>query len=981
MCGFNFSNYIRVKILCGLFLLVMFVSFLQVEEVISQNTSCLSPNSIIEKERDNPRTYVATFGKITIQALLKEMRYSDSGVEYEEAQEDRPSEGNAGLVPALLGRSFIEQCVEKIMSGLLEGASRGPLLLSSEVGQVSYTPSGYSGYGAINDGLPVVEGLPNRRTKRELDLTVEKPIVIEPGLDDTRPWASGWVEQNMGFDTESQYGIGRVLKIFQRGSFVKVGSQRIPLKDLLRMAEYRSKILGDKLEKKYGLVSFLPFRMLFLAAGELNHTKTVGDKAQSRDKALSLHVHSRKEYQGSVITQDETYYAVTDVELVIGLKEGVTIERFYTTASDDEIADENGLKYKYKKCVYLKLKKGEIITIPAGVPHALIDGTVLEVSTDVEYNTEDKHGKEIDAYTFRLADASKDTHREMHPFDALQIITFNGPRGNDLVERLKPKRTTIPQNNEGVEVVKFKNSTVLVDIEEITIRPSGEFLLDTQGVFHGLQVVEGEKVIIETKRSSGVSDTTTLEKWGSCLIPGSISSCRIKNEGKEPVKIINGYLSLEKIEKLDKPEDTTSEPRNLFSNAYKSNPNNPVNLFLKFMGIDVDSVVESSVPSESRFSTTAMVKIDGKYCERYIQIFGDANTNKKSVVLYVRIVFFSETPFAIIVNIDGRITFMKLFRFITSESKKYPELVRQYESGLQDYIDGLLKNCVRKELPNSGSFRWEDDEKCRDLGAKDIVLFPTSKVSPERYEIEKILWKDYIQKHIGSLGKKVKKSKVVIFSAGQSSLSDYLPLRFFLSGVKSVDVCDVVVTSEDTLSAGISYNNIKANLVLARSQNESESWIRQFQYFVTDLNKHEQGKPLTFQEVTTGGVTEKTVSGNLLSGSGSIILLDIPSQDIVNKKKLNYWCDLLMYLLKQTNNKVLVIGQTGDVMNNMVTTVAHNAGWEIEFASVENLQMTIWQITKPSTSFLEKMWRFFKPLTARDIVGRLPIEREIETAV
>ncbi|WP_027307660.1 mannose-6-phosphate isomerase, class I [Caloramator sp. ALD01] len=129
---------------------------------------------------------------------------------------------------------------------------------------------------------------------------------------------------------------------------------------------------------------------------------------------LSVQVHPNDEYalkfEGD-FGKTEMWYVVDakdDAKLIYGVKEGTTKEEFKEALFNKQLED----------CLnYVSVKKGDVIFIPSGTVHAILDGIVIaeiQQNSDTTYrvydwNRVDKNGKP----------------RELHIEKALDVIDFN----------------------------------------------------------------------------------------------------------------------------------------------------------------------------------------------------------------------------------------------------------------------------------------------------------------------------------------------------------------------------------------------------------------------------------------------------------------------------------------------------------------------------------------------------------------------------
>ncbi|NLI89612.1 MAG: class I mannose-6-phosphate isomerase [Epulopiscium sp.] len=130
---------------------------------------------------------------------------------------------------------------------------------------------------------------------------------------------------------------------------------------------------------------------------------------------LSVQVHPDDEYAAKHNDSGKTeLWYVLDTKpgasLIYGLKEGMTKEEFTKAVEEGNIKDTLN---------EIEVKPGDVIFIPAGTVHALLDGVMI---AEIQQNSN---------VTYRLYDWDRlqddGTSRELHVEDALNVIDFDRP--------------------------------------------------------------------------------------------------------------------------------------------------------------------------------------------------------------------------------------------------------------------------------------------------------------------------------------------------------------------------------------------------------------------------------------------------------------------------------------------------------------------------------------------------------------------------
>lgn len=182
---------------------------------------------------------------------------------------------------------------------------------------------------------------------------------------------------------------------------------------------------------------------------------------------LSVQVHPNDEYakeKENSLGKTEMWYILDckpNAKIICGLKNNVTNEEFSKSMNSEEII-------KYLNIV--DVKKGDVIYIPAGTVHAIMEGTLI---AEVQQNSN---------ITYRVYDwgrVGKDGKpRELHIEKALDVIDFN--KNADI------KNSMNIEKNKNENIIKnsyFKTDKVIVD---------GIFKDETnQDTFYAVNVVSG----------------------------------------------------------------------------------------------------------------------------------------------------------------------------------------------------------------------------------------------------------------------------------------------------------------------------------------------------------------------------------------------------------------------------------------------------------------------------------------------------------
>ncbi|MCX7903493.1 MAG: class I mannose-6-phosphate isomerase [Caloramator sp.] len=213
---------------------------------------------------------------------------------------------------------------------------------------------------------------------------------------------------------------------------------------------------------------------------------------------LSVQVHPDDEYSKKIENQlgkTEMWYVIDakdGAKLVYGLKKGTTKESL-----------KNAIEYNTVEELlnFVPVEKGDIIFIPSGTVHAILDGLLLaeiQQNSDITYrlydwNRVDKDGKK----------------RELHIEKALDVIDYEFEG-----KVLKPKFKELSGYKIAKAVsCKYFNVDIINVEEEYKDKPTGSFIIFT--------AVEGEgKLIYGEEYEIKISD--------SFLIPASLNELEIR---------------------------------------------------------------------------------------------------------------------------------------------------------------------------------------------------------------------------------------------------------------------------------------------------------------------------------------------------------------------------------------------------------------------------------------------------------------------
>ena len=166
------------------------------------------------------------------------------------------------------------------------------------------------------------------------------------------------------------------------------------------MAEYKETLMGQD----YNASGYFPLLIKVLDAND----------------QLSVQVHPDDEYAYKVEKEagkTEAWYvlaAKADAKIIYGLKEEITKEAFRTAVKAGNVM----------ACLReVPVKKGDLIYVPSGSVHALLEGVVV-------YEVQQNSNTTYRVYDYNRVDQEGQT-RELHTEKALEVISFGGQAAVD----------------------------------------------------------------------------------------------------------------------------------------------------------------------------------------------------------------------------------------------------------------------------------------------------------------------------------------------------------------------------------------------------------------------------------------------------------------------------------------------------------------------------------------------------------------------
>ena len=342
--------------------------------------------------------------------------------------------------------------------------------------------------------------------RRSLAAAAKRPFRVVPFFD-PGPWGGHWMERVLGLPSNNApnhaWGFDCVPE--ENSLLLGFGDERVEIPSLNLVLTHPEELLGKGIVSRFG--AEFPIRFDFL--------DTVGGGN------LSLQVHPLtsyiREHFGMDYTQDESYYmldAEEDAGVYLGLKEGIDREAMLR---DLERAQEGDFDFPAEQYVNrFPARKHDHFLIPAGTIHCSgRNSMVLEISATPYI------------FTFKLWDWGRlglDGHpRPIHLNHGLANIQWE--RTTEWVSRSLIDQVVPVASGDGWR----EERTGLHKLEFIETRRhwfTQAVPHDTQGTVHVLNLVEGEKVVVESP--DGAFDPFQVNYAETFIIPAAVGPYTVR---------------------------------------------------------------------------------------------------------------------------------------------------------------------------------------------------------------------------------------------------------------------------------------------------------------------------------------------------------------------------------------------------------------------------------------------------------------------
>ena len=251
---------------------------------------------------------------------------------------------------------------------------------------------------------------------------------------------------------------------------------------------------------------------------------------------MSIQAHPPREYcmehfneHGS---QDESYYVVATghgARTYLGFQENADADKF---VEDIKESEKKHTTVDYKSYLNgFKSKPGMQFMIPGGTVHSSgRNQVVLEIGSLT-----------IGSYTFKMYDYLRldldGAPRPIHSYHGEKVLKKER-RGEWVKENLVQEPKLIRSGSDWAEYIVGEHDLIYFSLRRLELEKEME--CDTQGVFHVLTLVDGEKVRVEAKDDP---ERFYEMNWlDIVVIPANLGPYVIKNLGDQPVCIHKTHL-------------------------------------------------------------------------------------------------------------------------------------------------------------------------------------------------------------------------------------------------------------------------------------------------------------------------------------------------------------------------------------------------------------------------------------------------------
>jgi len=369
--------------------------------------------------------------------------------------------------------------------------------------------------------------MPRSVYEKILSILAEHPIRLKP-VYIPGVWGGQWLRKVRELK-EERVNVAWSLEVvpYEQSILISLNDVTLDIPFLNLLWSEPEKIVGKHSLNKF---NYDPYFEIYFFPISFNYDDTI----DGGNMSIQVHPHYPyiKEYINEPYSHDESYYivAVAPGSFVhFGLNDGIDKEEFYKLAKKSY---EEKMPFDYTLYVNrVQTKPGNYFLIPAGTVHGSgRNEVVLEI--DANNSTE---------LTFKIYDYLRpDLTGKFRPISlhhAFNVIKFHRT-ASWVLKHLKQDPKLIRRDDDWAEYVIGELDELFFVTHRLEFRDEIED--STEGKFHILTLVEGEKILIQSKRHKEL--IYELKFTETVIIPACFSEYSMINLGDKPCKVVKALL-------------------------------------------------------------------------------------------------------------------------------------------------------------------------------------------------------------------------------------------------------------------------------------------------------------------------------------------------------------------------------------------------------------------------------------------------------
>jgi len=295
---------------------------------------------------------------------------------------------------------------------------------------------------------------------------------------------------------------------------VEAGSNKLEFPFFTFVQKEGTALMGKDCVKKFG--GYFPIRFNY-------------DDSYHSSGNMSVQVHSGHEYNVENYNehgrQDESYYVVAtghDAKTFIGFNENADPDEFIREVKKSE---KEFTPVDYEKYInYIQSKPGIQVMLPAGTIHSSgRNQVVLEIGSLT-----------VGSYTYKMYDYLRNDldgiPRPIHSWHGERVLRKE--RTTSWVNENLVQQPRLIRNGDGwAEYIVGEHDLLYFSLRRLEFEKAIED--DTKGKFHVLNLVDGEKVVVQSIDDPELSYTQNY--LDIVVVPANMGKYTIKNLGNQPV--------------------------------------------------------------------------------------------------------------------------------------------------------------------------------------------------------------------------------------------------------------------------------------------------------------------------------------------------------------------------------------------------------------------------------------------------------------